>query len=94
MNNIIKTWKRRRAAEKDAERMRYLRQRFQLADKGGRIWVTFDDTAIAVVSSDMSMDECYEMLESCRNCAVAYRYGHDLTTKEDDACVDAVAVMN
>lgn len=50
-----------------------MKNRFQVRECGGRLWITHDGVAVKELERDMSTDAILRMLREIRECAIAHR---------------------
>ncbi len=79
---IIRAIRGRREARKRRLAIEYIRSRFRVEDRDGRLVITLDDTAIRELPSHVPVSEAVKQLEQFRAAAVAQRFPSERTEPE------------
>lgn len=70
---FIKEFIYRRRVQDHQRRMEELRSGFNIKEKGGCLWLMYDDVAIMDVRPDMDSKDIADSLAAIRNSAVKYQ---------------------
>lgn len=73
MKNFIKEWLVRRKRKDEQQRIRYLREEFDVEEKCGVIYLTHNGVAFERIDTDTSANDIAEKLNAARNTAQEYR---------------------
>lgn len=72
MIDLIKRWLTVRQQRLQVSRNNILREQFQVNERGGHLFIIYNDVAVKRVEPKTSATEIREMLEKMRNAAVEY----------------------
>lgn len=93
MNILRQLWRRHKDTERQNE-IKELRSRFSIEDRNGRMWLTLDGTAFAIMDKDNTAEQMSDMLEGCRRAAMAHRYGIEIADDDDSVMYDGITILN